>query len=38
MPDGLLLEEIAPGQTVAAVQEATAALLIVRPELREMRC
>jgi 3-oxoacid CoA-transferase subunit B len=38
MPDGLLLEEIAPGQTVAAVQEATAALLIVKPELREMRC
>jgi 3-oxoacid CoA-transferase subunit B len=36
-PDGLLLEEIAPGQMVAAVQEATAAPLIVSPDLREMR-
>ncbi|MGP8244381.1 MAG: CoA-transferase, partial [Bryobacteraceae bacterium] len=37
-PEGLLLDEIAPGQTVAAVQEATAATLIVSPNLREMRC
>jgi len=36
-PEGLLLEEIVPGQTVAAVQEATAATLIVSPNLREMR-
>ena len=37
-PEGLLLEEIAPGQTAKSVQAATAATLIVSPELREMRC
>jgi 3-oxoacid CoA-transferase subunit B len=38
IPDGLLLEEVAPGITAAAVQDATAATLIVSPKLREMRC
>ncbi|HEX3941663.1 MAG TPA: 3-oxoacid CoA-transferase subunit B [Acidobacteriaceae bacterium] len=34
---GLLLEEIAPGLTVEGVQRATAAKLIVSPDLKEMK-
>jgi 3-oxoacid CoA-transferase subunit B len=35
-PQGLVLEEIAPGLTVDDVQRATEAKLTVSPELREM--
>jgi 3-oxoacid CoA-transferase subunit B len=35
-PDGLVLEEIAPGVTVDEVQAATQAKLIVSPKLKEM--
>jgi 3-oxoacid CoA-transferase subunit B len=35
-PDGLLLEEIAPGLTPEEVQKATAAPLRISPELKEM--
>lgn len=35
-PEGLVLEEIAPGVTVEEVQKATAAKLIVSPNIREM--
>jgi 3-oxoacid CoA-transferase subunit B len=35
--DGLVLEEIAPGLTVADVQQATEATLTVSPELSEMK-
>jgi 3-oxoacid CoA-transferase subunit B len=35
-PEGLLLEEIAPGLTVESVQKATAAQLRVSPELKTM--
>ena len=35
--DGLLLEEIAPGKTVAEVQAVTEARLILSPTLREMQ-
>jgi len=35
-PDGLLLEEIAPGVSVEDVQRATAAKLRVSPELKTM--
>jgi 3-oxoacid CoA-transferase subunit B len=35
-PQGLLLEEIAPGLSVEDVQRATQAKLIVSPKLREM--
>jgi len=36
-PDGLLLEEIAPGLTPEEVQKATEAPLRISPELKEMR-
>jgi 3-oxoacid CoA-transferase subunit B len=36
-PQGLVLEEIAPGLTVEAVQQATQARLSVSPQLKEMR-
>ncbi len=36
-PQGLVLEEIAPGLTVEAVQQATEPKLIISPELKEMR-
>ena len=35
-PEGLVLEEIAPGVTVEEVQAATQAKLIVSPKLKEM--
>lgn len=35
-PDGLLLEEIAPGLTVEGVQRSTEARLRISPDLREM--
>ena len=35
-PDGLLLEEIAPGLTVEEVQQATQAKLLVSPNLKQM--
>jgi 3-oxoacid CoA-transferase subunit B len=35
-PEGLVLEEIAPGVTVEEVQAATQAKLIVSPNLKEM--
>ena len=35
-PEGLLLEEIAPGLTVADVQQATEAHLQVSPNLKSM--
>jgi 3-oxoacid CoA-transferase subunit B len=37
-PEGLLLEEIAPGLTVDEVQRATEPRLIVSPDLKEMVC
>jgi 3-oxoacid CoA-transferase subunit B len=37
-PDGLVLEEIAPGLTPADVQAATEATLLVSPALKTMRC
>jgi 3-oxoacid CoA-transferase subunit B len=37
-PDGLVLEEIAPGLTAEDVQKATAARLIVSPNLKTMEC
>jgi 3-oxoacid CoA-transferase subunit B len=36
-PQGLLLDEVAPGVTVEDVQKATAAKLIVSPNIKEMR-
>ena len=36
-PEGLVLEEIAPGLTVEAVQQATQATLSVSPQLKEMQ-
>jgi len=36
-PQGLVLEEIAPGLTVEAVQQATQARLSVSPQLKEMQ-
>ena len=36
-PQGLVLEEIAPGLTVEAVQQATQARLAVSPQLKEMQ-
>jgi 3-oxoacid CoA-transferase subunit B len=36
-PDGLVLEEIAPGATVEEVQQLTGAKLMVRQPVREMR-
>ena len=35
-PEGLVLEEIAPGVTVEEVQAATQAKLIISPKLKEM--
>jgi 3-oxoacid CoA-transferase subunit B len=35
-PQGLVLEELAPGATIDQVQKATAAPLIVRPPVKEM--
>jgi 3-oxoacid CoA-transferase subunit B len=37
-PDGLLLEEIAPGLSVDDVQKATEARLKISPQLKEMIC
>jgi 3-oxoacid CoA-transferase subunit B len=37
-PDGLRLEEVAPGLTVEDVQRATGARLIVSPNLKTMEC
>ncbi len=37
-PEGLLLEEIAPGLSVADVQRATEPRLLVSPQLKEMAC
>jgi 3-oxoacid CoA-transferase subunit B len=37
-PQGLLMEEIAPGLSVDEVQRATGAKLLVSPELKEMAC
>jgi 3-oxoacid CoA-transferase subunit B len=34
--DGLVLEEVAPGETAESVQAVTGARLIVSPHLREM--
>ncbi len=36
-PQGLVLEEIAPGLTVEAVQQATQATLSISPQLKEMK-
>jgi 3-oxoacid CoA-transferase subunit B len=35
-PEGLVLEEIAPGVSVAEVQAATEALLMVSPALKSL--
>jgi 3-oxoacid CoA-transferase subunit B len=35
--DGLVLRELAPGETVASVQELTEAKLIVAPDVRTMQ-
>ncbi|MFP5250591.1 MAG: CoA-transferase, partial [Acidobacteriota bacterium] len=37
-PEGLVLEEIAPGLTVEDVQRATEPRLVVSPDLKEMSC
>ena len=37
-PDGLVLEEVAPGVTAEDVQRATEARLIVSPKLKTMEC
>jgi 3-oxoacid CoA-transferase subunit B len=37
-PEGLLLEEIAPGLTVEEVQRATEPRLLISPQLKEMAC
>jgi 3-oxoacid CoA-transferase subunit B len=35
--DGLVLREVAPGETFASVQELTEAKLIVEPDVRTMQ-
>ncbi len=35
-PEGLVLKEVAPGQTAASVQAVTEARLLIAPDLREM--